>query len=199
MAARDASTRVLARDNLLAWAAERQGMRIVFTNGIFDLLHLGHVRYLQQARALGDALVVGVNSDASTRRLKGPARPIVAQGARAEVLAALTCVDAVTIFDETTASALIAALRPAVYAKGGDYAGPGARSTPRTIGPDELRRGAAGALPSASDLPGLFARLPEAPVVAEYGGMVCLIPYLPGHSTTELIARITDHAQPPDA
>jgi rfaE bifunctional protein nucleotidyltransferase chain/domain len=98
------------------------GGRVVFTNGCFDLLHVGHVRYLQAARCLGDALVVGVNSDASVRRLKGEARPVVPEEERAEVLAALACVDYVTIFDESTPERLLAYLRPDVHVKGGDYA-----------------------------------------------------------------------------
>lgn len=100
----------------------RRSQRLVLTNGCFDIMHLGHVRYLQAAKALGDVLVVGVNSDASTRRLKGERRPIVPQAARAEVLAALGCVDFVIVFDEDTAEALVLALRPEVYVKGGDYA-----------------------------------------------------------------------------
>ncbi|HEY5753983.1 MAG TPA: adenylyltransferase/cytidyltransferase family protein [Chthoniobacterales bacterium] len=95
--------------------------RLVFTNGCFDILHAGHVRYLQSARALGDALVVGLNGDGSVRELKGPSRPINAQDDRAEVLAALACVDAVVIFPEVRATTLIKAVRPDVYAKGGDY------------------------------------------------------------------------------
>lgn len=190
---------VLARADLLAWAAERgrQGARLVFTNGIFDLLHLGHVRYLKQARGLGDALVVGVNSDASTSWLKGSDRPIVGEADRAEVLAALACVDAVTIFGESTAAPLVAALRPAVYAKGGDYAGGGARNELVQLGADTLRRIAAGGEPDASGLAGLFERLPEARIVAEYGGQVCLIPYLPGHSTTEMLTRIAGRSPRP--
>ncbi|HEY5891870.1 MAG TPA: adenylyltransferase/cytidyltransferase family protein [Chthoniobacterales bacterium] len=95
--------------------------RLVFTNGCFDLLHAGHVRYLQGARALGDALVVGLNGDRSVRELKGPSRPIHSEHDRAEVLAALACVDAVVIFPEVRATALIGAIRPDIYAKGGDY------------------------------------------------------------------------------
>jgi D-beta-D-heptose 7-phosphate kinase/D-beta-D-heptose 1-phosphate adenosyltransferase len=98
------------------------GRRVVFTNGCFDLLHPGHVRLLEQARALGDALVVGLNSDASVRRLKGAGRPLLPQAGRAEVLAALACVDFVTIFEEETPRALIAALLPDVLVKGGDWA-----------------------------------------------------------------------------
>jgi len=97
------------------------GRTVVFTNGHFDLLHLGHVDVLQRARALGDVLVVGLNSDASTQQLKGPQRPIVPQAERAAVLAALACVDLVVIFDELTASRLVAALRPDIYVKGGDW------------------------------------------------------------------------------
>jgi D-glycero-beta-D-manno-heptose 1-phosphate adenylyltransferase len=95
--------------------------RLVLTNGCFDLLHVGHVRYLQAARRLGDFLVVGVNSDASVRQLKGPTRPVVPAVERAEVVAALGCVDAVVIFDSATAEPLVAALRPEVYVKGADY------------------------------------------------------------------------------
>ena len=95
--------------------------RVVFTNGCFDILHAGHVRYLQKARELGDCLVLGLNSDASVRRLKGPGRPVNNENDRAEVIGALKSVDYVTIFDEPTASELIALVKPAVYAKGGDY------------------------------------------------------------------------------
>jgi rfaE bifunctional protein nucleotidyltransferase chain/domain len=99
-----------------------QGKTIVLTNGHFDLLHVGHVDCLQRAKALGDVLVVGLNSDVSTRLLKGEKRPIVPQEERAQLLAALQCVDYVIIFEEKTAEKLIAALRPEVYVKGGDWA-----------------------------------------------------------------------------
>ena len=99
----------------------RQGQRIVTTNGVFDLLHVGHIRYLQAARLLGDVLVIGVNSDACTRRLKGDARPLVPEVERMEVLAALACVDYVTLFDEPTPNALLSVIRPDIHAKGGDY------------------------------------------------------------------------------
>lgn len=99
----------------------REGRRVVFTNGCFDLLHPGHVRYLAQARALGDALIVALNSDASVHQLKGAARPILKEQERAEVMAALACVDYVTIFDEETPRQLIAALLPDVLVKGGDW------------------------------------------------------------------------------
>ena len=98
-----------------------RGKLMVFTNGCFELLHVGHIRYLQAARALGDALVVGLNSDESVRAIKGPPRPLVPQAERAELLAALGCVDYVVIFDEPTAEALVGALKPEVYVKGGDY------------------------------------------------------------------------------
>jgi len=98
------------------------GKTIVFTNGVFDLLHIGHLRYLEEARGLGDALLVGVNSDRSVRDLKGPGRPITAEGERAEVLAALTCVDGVVIFDEETPRDLIQAIQPDVLVKGSDWA-----------------------------------------------------------------------------
>jgi rfaE bifunctional protein nucleotidyltransferase chain/domain len=102
-------------------AMDRAGRRLVFTNGCFDLLHAGHVRYLRQARALGDALAVGLNSDRSVRELKGEGRPVNPQDDRAEVLAALGCVDYVVIFDGRRATDLLRAVRPHVYAKGGDY------------------------------------------------------------------------------
>src|SRR4029078_498973 len=97
------------------------GKKIVATNGCFDLLHVGHVRYLQAARALGDLLVVGLNGDRSVHDLKGSGRPITAQSDRAEILAALECVDLVTVFPEIRATEFLVAVRPAVYVKGGDY------------------------------------------------------------------------------
>lgn len=133
------------------------GARLVFTNGHFDLLHVGHLDYLEKARARGDALYLGLNGDASTRRLKGPGRPLVPAVERARLLAALLPVSAVIIFEDDTADGLIRALQPDVYVKGGDYA-----SKP----------------------------LPERPTVEAYGGQVALIDYLPGHSTSELIARV---------
>lgn len=142
------------------------GLRLVLTNGVFDLLHAGHVDYLTRARALGDLLIVGLNSDASVRALKGPRRPVVPEGDRAAVLTALRCVDYVTIFDERTAEALITTLQPEIYVKGADYAG------------------ADGVVDEA--------RLPEAQVVRAYGGMVELLSYLPGRSTSVLIERIIE-------
>ena len=93
----------------------------MFTNGCFDILHIGHVRYLEAARALGDVLVVGVNTDDSVRRLKGPDRPLNPEAERAEILAALECVDCVTLFDEATPIELILAIKPDIHCKGGDY------------------------------------------------------------------------------
>lgn len=161
------SNKIMGRKELAAEVRRRQqeGERCVFTNGCFDLLHVGHVRYLQEARALGDFLVLGLNSDASVRQLKGPGRPLVPEGKRAEILAALACVDYVTVFNEPTAGPLVNLLQPAIYVKGGDYAN---------------------AQGDTLDL----SRLPEAKVVQEYGGTVHLIPYLPQNSTTELIATI---------
>jgi rfaE bifunctional protein nucleotidyltransferase chain/domain len=101
--------------------AKAEGKTVVFTNGCFDILHIGHVRYLQDARALGDILVVGVNTDSTVRRLKGEDRPIVPESERAEVLSALECVNYVTIFDEDTPVELILAIKPNVHVKGGDY------------------------------------------------------------------------------
>lgn len=159
--------KVLTRTELADEVARRQAKheRGVFTNGCFDLLHLGHVRYLQAARALGDFLVLGLNSDASVRQLKGASRPLVPEHERAEILAALSCIDYVTIFPETTATALLELLQPARYVKGGDYA--------CTQG-DEVNH----------------KPLPEAPAVLAYGGTIHLIPYIAGHSTTELVAAI---------
>ena len=118
------NSKVLPREHLLHVLAVNRtnGKRIVFTNGCFDLMHIGHTRYLQAAKTLGDILVVGVNSDASVRRLeKAPDRPIVPEAQRAEVLAALACVDYVGIFDEPDPLALITAIQPDILVKGGDW------------------------------------------------------------------------------
>jgi rfaE bifunctional protein nucleotidyltransferase chain/domain len=98
-----------------------KGRRLVFTNGVFDLLHVGHVRYLQAARALGDALLVAINGDESVRALKGPGRPVNRAEDRAEIVAALECADHVVIFQEVRATRLLEIARPAIYVKGGDY------------------------------------------------------------------------------
>jgi len=116
--------RVLSLENAARFAADlhERGQRIVFTNGVFDLLHPGHVRYLQAARREGDALLVGVNSDRSVRANKGPSRPIIPENERAELLAALECVDAVVIFDEDTPAEIIRRVQPDVLVKGADWA-----------------------------------------------------------------------------
>lgn len=116
--------RVVDRQGAAALAADvrRAGGTVVFTNGVFDLLHPGHLRYLQQARALGSALLVGLNSDASVRRTKGADRPINPEAERAELLAALACVDAVVVFAEDTPADLIRAIEPDVLVKGADWA-----------------------------------------------------------------------------
>ena len=161
---RPASDKVLDRAAVaeLAAAARAEGRAVVLTNGVFDLLHVGHLRYLEAARGLGDLLIVGVNSDASTRALKGPERPLVPEGERAELVAGLACVDAAVVFPEPTAAALVEAIRPAVWVKGGDY----------------------GRLAEA------LPRLPEAAVVRRLGGEVRLLPFVEGRSTTRLVARI---------
>lgn len=136
-----------------------RGGKLVLTNGCFDLLHVGHVRYLRRARELGDALVVALNSDDSVRALKGPGRPIVPEAQRAEVLAALSYVDYVTIFDESVAEQVVIALRPDIYVKGGDYA---------------------------------YCRnaVPEARIVADYGGLAVFLDFEAGASTSGLIQTI---------
>lgn len=139
-----------------------EGKRLVLTNGCYDLLHVGHVRYLQAARRLGDALVVGVNADDSVRRLKGPERPVTGEADRAEILAALEAVDFVSIFNEDTADELVACVRPEVYVKGGDYS----------------------ADPQAPSFP------IEGHTVLAYGGEVRVIPFVPGRSTTAILGRI---------
>lgn len=184
---------VLPRADLAARLAERrrEGACIVLTNGVFDLLHIGHTRYLQQARALGDVLVVGVNSDASTRALKGPQRPLVSETERAELLAGLSSVDYVTVFAEPTADVLLEALRPSIYVKGGDYAGGEGREL--LLAPSEVRALVTGDLASSMLDPALAEvarRLPETPTVARLGCALALIAYVPAHSTTDLLDRI---------
>jgi len=145
------------------WAA---GRIVVLTNGCFDLLHAGHVDYLARARALGDALIVGVNGDASVRRLKGPGRPLVPAQERATVVAALAAVDLVVIFEADTAIELVQALRPDIYTKGGDWGQPGGQ------------------------------QLPELEAAQAVGAAVHYLPYLPGYSTTALIQRIVSQMTP---
>lgn len=126
---------------------KRNGRRVVFTNGCFDILHPGHIRSLEQARDLGDALIVGLNSDASVRQLKGEGRPVLPQSERAEILAALECVDAVVIFNELTPREVIARLLPDVLVKGGDWAGD------KIVGREEVEA-AGGRVVSAPVVPG---------------------------------------------
>jgi D-beta-D-heptose 7-phosphate kinase/D-beta-D-heptose 1-phosphate adenosyltransferase len=116
--------KILSRDRAAQVRARlrAEGRRLVFTNGCFDLLHVGHVRYLREARSLGDALIVAINSDRAVRELKGAGRPVMPAGERAEVLAALEAVSYVTVFDELSPRRLIAELLPDVLVKGGDYA-----------------------------------------------------------------------------
>jgi rfaE bifunctional protein nucleotidyltransferase chain/domain len=141
------------------------GQTVVLTNGCFDILHVGHTRYLHEAAGLGDVLLVGVNSDRSTRVLKGPHRPVNGETDRAEVVASLRAVDAVTIFDEETAVELVEAVRPDVYVKGGDY--PADPNNPRYP--------------------------PEARAVRSYGGRAVVVGLVPGQSTTATLSRITGH------
>ncbi|HMG73882.1 MAG TPA: D-glycero-beta-D-manno-heptose 1-phosphate adenylyltransferase [Pyrinomonadaceae bacterium] len=119
-----ATAKILSADALLSERARLRaaGQKLVFTNGVFDILHVGHVRYLEAARALGDALLVAINSDASVRELKGAGRPLVNENERAEILAALRATSYVTIFDDVSPRSLIAELLPDVLVKGGDYA-----------------------------------------------------------------------------
>jgi D-beta-D-heptose 7-phosphate kinase/D-beta-D-heptose 1-phosphate adenosyltransferase len=118
------STLVLSRSNAAAFAQRlrESAKQVVFTNGVFDLIHPGHVRYLREARSLGDALIVGVNADESVRRNKGEGRPVTPERERAELIAALTCVDAVTVFGEDTPAEVIRAIQPDVLVKGADWA-----------------------------------------------------------------------------
>jgi len=119
----DQSSRILGRGQLIERVATARlnGARIVFANGCFDVLHVGHVRYLEAAKALGDLLIVGINSDPQARRLKGEGRPVMPQDQRAEIVAAIEAVDLVTIFEEPTVEQLLLALKPDIHAKGTDY------------------------------------------------------------------------------
>jgi D-glycero-beta-D-manno-heptose 1-phosphate adenylyltransferase len=145
----------------IAWREElrRSGKRVVLTNGVFDLLHTGHLYYLKQSRALGDALIIALNADASTRALKGPARPVQDEVQRAYALGALECVDAVVIFGAPRLTAEIQALKPDIYCKAGDY-------TLEKLNPEERA------------------------ALESVGARIQFMPFLPGFSTTNLIARI---------
>lgn len=147
-----------------AW--QSQGKRVVFTNGVFDILHLGHVTYLERAKSLGDVLVVGVNDDASVKRLgKGPERPINPENARAAVIEALASVDAAVIFGEDTPAALIGAIAPDVLVKGGDYD------------------------PACED-PADPTYMVGRDTVLKNGGEVVAIPLVDGFSTTSIVRRM---------
>lgn len=145
----------------MAWREQQgaAGRRVVLTNGVFDLLHTGHLYYLKKARALGDALIIALNADASVRALKGPTRPVQSEEQRAYALGALECVDAVVIFGQPRLTAEIHALRPDVYCKAGDY-------TLEKLNPEERA------------------------ALEDVGTQIDFLPFLPGFSTTQLIARI---------
>lgn len=113
--------KVISRTELSKVLSKLKGKKIVFTNGVFDILHIGHLRYLKKARSLGDVLIVGLNSDRSVKKIKGTSRPIIPEKERAEILASLEPVDYVVIFNETTPNKLIEEIKPDVHAKGGDY------------------------------------------------------------------------------
>ena len=153
--------KLISSEALPAWreAVKASGKVLVVTNGCFDLLHAGHVAYLEAARSLGDALLVGLNGDSSVRELKGPTRPPNIEGDRARVLAALECVSAVAIFPEKRAVRFLADACTNLYVKGGDY-------TLETVDQDERR------------------------AVESGGGRIVFIPFLPGRSTTGLVAKI---------
>jgi rfaE bifunctional protein nucleotidyltransferase chain/domain len=157
----DSAVKLLTLATLPAWreALRATGRRLVVTNGVFDLLHVGHVTYLEGARSLGDALLIGVNGDDSVRQLKGPTRPLNPEADRARVLAGLGCVDATCVFPEMRAVNFLALARPDIYVKGGDY-------TLDTLDQDERR------------------------AVERHGGRIVLIPFVPGKSTTGLVAKI---------
>jgi rfaE bifunctional protein nucleotidyltransferase chain/domain len=152
----DTVHKLISPEAFPAWreAMKASGKVLVVTNGCFDLLHAGHVAYLEAARSLGDALLVGLNGDSSVRELKGPTRPLNIEGDRARVLAALECVSAVAIFPEKRAVRFLATSRPDIYVKGGDYT------------------------------------LEERQAVESGGGRIVFIPFLPGRSTTGLVAKI---------
>lgn len=153
---------ILGPDDLptLGETLRAAGKVVVWTNGCFDLVHAGHVRSLRAARGFGDVLVVGVNSDASVHRLKGPGRPVLPAIERAGLVAALGCVGHVVVFDEDTPERCVRLLRPAVHCKGADYAPPHGKP------------------------------VPEAAAVAGYGGRVEYLPLVEGLSTSELIRRV---------
>jgi len=154
--------KIIEWDQLPEWRAAFRATckKLVVTNGCFDILHLGHVSYLESARNFGDALLVGVNGDAATRQLKGAGRPVNSESDRAAVLAALQSVDGICIFTDKTATKFLAAAQPHIYVKGGDY-------TLDTLNQDERR------------------------AVEAAGGIIKIIPFVPGKSTTALLEKIS--------
>jgi rfaE bifunctional protein nucleotidyltransferase chain/domain len=167
-AARGQNDAVNFRDKIIEWdklpewraAFRATCKKLVVTNGCFDILHLGHVSYLESARNFADALLVGVNGDAATRQLKGAGRPVNSESDRAAVLAALQSVDGICIFTDKTATKFLAAAQPHIYVKGGDY-------TLDTLNQDERR------------------------AVEAAGGIIKIIPFVPGKSTTALLEKIS--------
>ena len=158
----DPKTKIVTLDQLLARRADwrGQGRVVVWTNGCFDVLHIGHIRNLQAVAQQGDVVVVGVNSDASVQRLKGPTRPLNGQAERAELLAALACVDCVLIFEDDTPVPVLARLQPEIHCKGAEYAPPHGKP------------------------------VPEADTVRAYGGEIRYMPQIPNRSTTEIIRKM---------
>jgi len=156
----DATSLILDREAFVARITieKSKGSRIVLANGCFDVLHAGHVRYLEAARSLGDLLVVGINSDKQTAALKGVGRPILPERERAEIVASLEFVDLVTIFDEPTVAELLLAITPDIHAKGTDY-------TEETV--------------------------PERDVIRSYGGRVAIVGDPKGHSTSQLLKKVS--------
>ena len=156
------------RDKIIPWDAlpewrkafRASGKKLVVTNGCFDILHPGHVTYLETARSFGDGLLVGINSDEATRQLKGPNRPVNSENDRATVLAALESISAVCIFTEKTATRFLERAQPDIYVKGGDY-------TLETLNQDERR------------------------AVESAGGVIKLVPFVPGKSTTAILEKIS--------
>lgn len=143
----------------------KTGKTVVWTNGCFDLLHVGHSRSLQAAKKLGDILIVGVNSDSSVRKLKGPTRPLVPEAQRAELLSALECVNYVVIFNDSTPERLLSSLKPDIHCKGADYAPPSGKP------------------------------IPERALVEAYGGKVVFLPLTEGVSSTSLMDRLPQSAR----
>ena len=161
-AAGAAAGKLMTLDELVAWREVQRGRKrtVVWTNGVFDVLHVGHLQSLRGAKVFGDALIVGVNGDASVTALKGPTRPIYPCTERVELLAALDLVDAIAVFDDATPERMLAAVRPDVHVKGADYAPPHGKP------------------------------IPEARIVEAYGGRIEFIPLVPGRSSTDTLARL---------